>query len=115
MKSTPARGLCRLALLGFVAAAAAPARGDGPDTLETLGFPEGDFAHCARYALESAMHVQYDAALVDRITVEQCFARGRAEGLDERAMREIMAQALATFIRPPRYADYDPRTFAPDQ
>ncbi|MBL29023.1 MAG: hypothetical protein CMM50_15905 [Rhodospirillaceae bacterium] len=70
-----------------------------------------DFAYCARMALESAMHVSYPVEWVDRMAVETCFDKGRAEGLDEPAMRQIMAEALSKFIKPPVYNDYDPRTF----
>ena len=91
---------------------AAPALAEETDTLNTLGFSSKNFSYCARYAMESAMHVSYEIELVDRIIVEQCFDLGHVQGLDEPAMREIMAKQLSQFIRPPKYADYDPRAFS---
>ena len=105
------RQLRRAILLATALSVPGPAAAEEADTLDTLGFPSDDFTYCARYAMESAMHVSYEIDLVDKITVEQCFGLGRAQGLDETAMREIMADELSTFIRPPKYADYDPRAF----
>ena len=108
-KSSVPTTLAAVLLAGWLTG---PAMAEETDTLDTLGFPAKDFTYCARYAMESAMHVSYEIELVDRIIVEQCFDLGHVQGLDEPAMREIMAKQLSQFIRPPKYADYDPRAFS---
>ena len=99
-------------LLAIVAAATATAAATAAAQERTVLWDQSrDFAYCARMALESGMHVNYPVAHVDAMVVDYCFDKGRAEGLDEPAMRRIMAEALAKFIKPPVYRDYDPRTF----
>lgn len=104
---------------GFAAALAvtgcAAAWSADSDTVNELGFSTtDDFNHCARYMMESAMHANYEPAGIDGLCVEHCFPIGRAQGLDEPAMREIMAQTLRAIRPPPRYDAYDPRTFEPE-
>ncbi len=73
---------------------------------ESLGI-----AYCARMTRAMAMHVSYPFEWVDQTTVDNCFAQGHEEGLDEGKMRDIMYRSLGEFSKPPAYQNYDPRTF----